>query len=69
MDKELINRINHLARKKKEIGLTGEEQAEQQALRKAYLRQFREGMEAVLDQVFIQNEDGEYEKLRKKDQE
>mgnify|MGYP000861734097 CR=1 FL=1 len=69
MDKELIDRINYLARKKKESGLTGEEQAEQHALRKVYLGQFRGGIEAVLDRVFIQNEDGEYEKLRKKDQE
>ncbi len=68
MGSELIDRLNFLARKKKAGGLTGEEQAEQEALRQTYLRQFREGMEAVLDQVLIQNKDGEYEKLRKKDQ-
>ncbi len=36
-----IERINELAKKKKEVGLTQEEAKEQTALRKAYLESFR----------------------------
>jgi len=68
LNKKLIDRINHLARLKKAKGLTIEEQAEQDALRKVYLKEFREGVETALDQVYVQNKDGKYEKLRKKDQ-
>lgn len=66
MDKELIERINALARKKKAEGLTDEELAEQARLRMAYLSEFRAGMEATLEQIWIENEDGVYEKLQKK---
>ena len=41
MDKNLIDRINFLARKKKNIGLTQEELKEQEELRNEYRRQFR----------------------------
>ena len=67
MDRELIDRINQLARKKKAEGLTDVETAEQADLRSRYLKEFRAGMEGLLDQVLIQGEDGTYEKLRKKD--
>lgn len=51
--KELIERINQLARKQRSEGLTDEERAEQQKLRKAYLAGFRENMKNVLDQIEI----------------
>ena len=38
MTKEKINRINELARKAKQAGLTEEERAEQHALRQEYLQ-------------------------------
>lgn len=66
MDKELIERINALARKKKAEGLTDEELAEQATLRMTYLAEFRAGMQATLEQIWIENEDGVYEKLQKK---
>ncbi len=66
MQKELIERINALARKRKAEGLTQEERSEQAELRRQYLKAFREGMEAQLDQVWLEQEDGSYEKLRKK---
>ena len=51
--KELIERINQLARKQRSEGLTDEERAEQQKLRKSYLAGFRENMKNVLDQLEI----------------
>ncbi len=66
MQKELIERMNALARKRKAEGLTEAETAEQAELRRRYLKAFREGMEAQLDQVWLEQEDGSYEKLRKK---
>ena len=66
MDKRDIERINELARKKKTVGLTDSEVKEQAALRDQYIREFRDGLKATLDQGYIQREDGTYEKLRKK---
>ena len=51
--KELIERINQLARKQRSEGLTDEDRAEQQKLRKSYLAGFRENMKNVLDQIEI----------------
>ena len=67
MEKRLVDRINQLARKQKAEGLTREELAEQASLRKDYLKDFRAGMENTMDQIWIQNEDGVYEKLQKKE--
>lgn len=66
MTKEQIERINALARKKKAKGLTEEEAAEQAALRQQYLKEFRESFQSQLESIYIENEDGQYEKLRKK---
>ena len=41
MDKKLIDRINQLSRKSKAEGLSPEEKAEQQDLKKEYLTDFR----------------------------
>ena len=67
MEKRLVDRINQLARKQKAEGLTEEELTEQASLRKTYLQDFRAGLENTMAQIWIQNEDGEYEKLQKKD--
>jgi uncharacterized protein YnzC (UPF0291/DUF896 family) len=48
---EMIARINELARKKKTVGLSDEESAEQRVLREAYLKAFRESLRAQLDQI------------------
>ncbi len=66
MEKEKIERINELARKKKTVGLTVEELEEQAVLRRQYLDEFRESVRGTLDQVYIQQEDGSYKKLEKK---
>ena len=66
MEKEQIERINELARKKKTVGLTEEELAEQAALRQQYLKEFRANMEATLQAVRVEQEDGTYKPLEKK---
>ena len=68
MDKEKINRINELARKKKSAGLTAEETAEQAELRREYLAEYRENMKAMLDNTIIQEPDGTRHALKQKDQ-
>ena len=66
MDKRDIERINELARKKKTVGLTESELAEQQRLRRQYLDEFRANMIDTLERVRIEREDGTYEPLQKK---
>ena len=66
MPQTRIERINELARKKKEEGLTPEETAEQQQLYKEYLRDFRANFTGILDQTVIQRPDGSKEPLKKK---
>lgn len=66
MTKEKVARINELARKKKTVGLTAAEAEEQAALRAEYLKDFREGMRAQLENTYIQYEDGRREKLQAK---
>ncbi len=51
--KEMIDRINELAHKKKAEGLTAEEIEEQAALRKAYLEGFRANLKSQLDNIEI----------------
>lgn len=67
MEKEQIERINELARKKKTVGLTEAEIEEQAALRAQYLREFRANMEATLQAVRVEQEDGTYKPLVKKE--
>lgn len=66
MTEERIARLNELARKSKTIGLTPEEKEEQAVLRKEYLDAVRQSLQAQLDNVYIQEEDGSKHKLRKK---
>lgn len=66
MNAESIARINELARKKREEGLTPAEADEQQRLRAQYLQEFRASMEQTLQSVRIQEPDGTLTPLRKK---
>ncbi len=64
---ELVKKINLLARKAKEEGLTAEEKAEQQALRAEYIKKFREGFKKnYLDNMYFVDENGNEVKLKKK---
>ena len=67
MEHEKIERINELARKKKTVGLTAAEQEEQAELRAQYLREFRANMEATLQAVRVEQPDGSYKPLVKKE--
>ena len=68
MEKEKLERINELARKSRtEAGLTEEERAEQAALREEYILEFRASMTGILDNTYIQRENGVKEKLKKND--
>lgn len=55
---EMIKRINELAKKKKEEGLSAEEQAEQKELYKKYLKNFRNSFERQLDNTDVEFPDG-----------
>ncbi len=50
---ELIPKINALANKKKTVGLTPEEQQEQDFLRQEYLKLFRAQMRGHLDRIVL----------------
>ena len=67
MEHEQIERINELARKQKIMELTEAELAEQARLRAQYLKEFRANMEATLQAVRVEQADGSYKPLVKKD--
>ena len=58
MDAKKIERINQLARKSKEEGLTPLEKEEQKKLRAEYIASVRMNLKAQLDNIDIQQEDG-----------
>ncbi|MFA9379806.1 MAG: DUF896 domain-containing protein [Acetanaerobacterium sp.] len=60
-----IDRINVLARKAKAEGLTEEEKLEQQGLRAAYIKAYRESLRQTLDSVVIKEPDGSVHPLGK----
>ncbi len=55
--KEQIARINELAAKKKAVGLTDQELAEQAELRRIYIAAFRENIESQLKNIEVVNPD------------
>ena len=55
---ELVARINELAKKQRESGLTEEEKAEQKKLREQYLIRFRASFTNQLKNTYFVTEDG-----------
>jgi len=51
MEKAKIDRINFLAKKSREEGLSEEEKAEQKALREEYLQMIRSNFRSTLDNI------------------
>ena len=67
MKQQHIDRINELARKAKTPeGLTPQEHAERETLRKAYIADFRQSLQGHLDNMYIVDEKGNKRKLEKK---
>lgn len=66
MIKEKLDRINELARLKKERVLTPDEAEEQARLRKEYLEEWRAGAIQVLENTYIVDEHGNKRRLQKK---
>ena len=62
----MIERINALAKKAKQEGLTPEKTVERDQLRKAYLAAVRANVIGQLDRVYFVDADGNEEKLKKK---
>ena len=66
MKQEKIDRINELARKARTPeGLTPEESAERDSLRREYVAAFRSSLTAQLDNTYIQYPDGTRRRLKK----
>ena len=67
MTQEKIDRINELARKAKTPeGLTPEELAERDVLRREYIDSYKRSLIGQLDNTYIQYPDGSKRKLEKK---
>ena len=69
MTQEGLDRINALARKSRESGLTPAEQEEQKQLRARYLADFRKSLFDQLDYTAIVDEQGNKRPLRRREEE
>lgn len=67
MEQLKLDRINELARLKKQRELTAEELFEQAALRAEYIEEWRRSTISVLENTYIQTPDGKKHKLQRKD--
>ena len=63
---EVIARINILAKKAKAEGLTPEELAERDQLRRIYIDSFKASLVGSLENTYLVDEKGNKEKLRRK---
>ena len=63
---EKIKRINFLSKKSKTEGLTPEEKAEQDELRKEYIASYRQNLRSQLDNTYIIDQDGNKRKLKER---
>ena len=66
MEPKLIDRINVLAKKSKEEGLSEEEKSEQQKLRREYINIIKRNLRAELNNISIVEKDGSITDLGKK---
>ena len=66
MEQAKIDRINELARKARNEGLTPEEKQEQQTLRQEYIAAFRASMVSELNSLVIVDEHGNRRKIKSK---
>ena len=66
MEQYKIDRINELARKNKAQGLTPDELAERDALRREYIDAVKQSLMGQLDRTYYVDAKGRKTKLRKK---
>lgn len=67
MEQSKIDRINFLARKSRNEGLSDSEIKEQKALRQEYIASVRKNLTSQLDNTYIVRPDGTKTKVKKKD--
>ena len=65
MEKAKLDRINELAKKKKEGTITPEEIEERKLLHEEYIREFRLSFGSILDNTVIKYPDGTKKSLKK----
>ena len=63
MEQKRIDRINELAKKAKTVGLTEDEIAERDLLRKEYVAAVRANLRGQLDNTYVVDEKGNKRKL------
>jgi len=68
MEQTKIDRLNALAKKHREEGLTPEETAERAALREAYIAGFRKNLTHHLENTYVVDEQGNKQKLKKREE-
>ena len=66
MEQTKLDRINELARLKKQRELTAEELAEQQRLRKEYIEEWRASTISLLENTYVVDEKGNKKPLAKR---
>lgn len=66
MTEEKIQRINFLAKKSREEGLSDEEKAEQAVLRREYIDSFKRSLVGQLENTYIVEADGTKKKIERK---
>ena len=67
MEQSRIERINELARKTKSVGLTDEEKAERDVLRREYVDAVLGSLRGQLDNTWVVDEQGNKRKLTDKE--
>lgn len=65
MEQSRIDRINELARKSRQEGLTELEKEEQKSLRQEYINAFRGNLKSTLDTLVIVDENGNRKPLKR----
>ena len=66
MESSRIDRINALYHKSQYVGLTEEEKAEQETLRREYIEAVRRNLRGTLNSISIKEKDGSITDLGKK---
>ena len=66
MEESKLARINALAKKAREEGLSEEEKAEQQTLRQEYIAAYRKSLRSQLENIVVVDPDGNRHPLKKK---